>query len=335
MRPFRPTFLTILALAALAAGCGGGGEGGGDADAPRFLSIGTAPAGGAFYPVGGALADVLNAHGAADWSVTAEATKGSQENIRRLESGELDLALANAAITYFAVRGEQGWEQAYDVRAVMTLAPNVAQFLVPADSDIASIADLRGKRVSVLPAGAGVEYFIRPILEAHGLAWEDIEWVHGPQAASADQLADGAVDAAFLGGAVPTAAITQVCSSRDIRFLPYDEDAKTALASQYLFFDRATIPGGTYRGQDDAYAGLDVGSMHLIAHASADEDTIYRVTRALWEHREEVAERHKAGRAIREGNVVRDTGTPFHPGAIRFFREAGLWPEEGAADAAN
>jgi TRAP transporter TAXI family solute receptor len=315
------------------AGCGGGGGGdaGGDDGAPRFLSIGTAPAGGAFYPVGGALADVLNAHGGAGWSVTAEATKGSQENIRRLESGELDLALANSAITYFAVRGERGWDRAYDVRTVLTLAPNVAQFLVPADSDIASIADLRGKRVSVLPAGAGVEYFIRPILEAHDLTWEDIEWVHGPQAASADQLSDGAVDAAFLGGAVPTAAITQVCSSRDVRFLPYDEEAKAQLSAQYLFFDRATIPGGTYRGQDEEYAGLDVGSMHLIAHATADEDLVYTMTKALWEHREEVAERHRAGRAIREGNVVRDTGTPFHPGAIRFFREAGLWPEDAGA----
>jgi TRAP transporter TAXI family solute receptor len=125
-----------------------------------------------------------------------------------------------------------------------------------------------------------------------------------------------------------------VCSSRDIRFVPYDDAAMAEVAAEFVFFGRATIPAGTYRGQDADYAGLDVGSMHLIAHASTPDDLVYRVTKALWEHREAVAERHRAGRAIREGNVVRDTGIPFHPGAIRFYREAGLWPAE-RDDAAN
>ena len=339
MRAIRSSVLFLVCAAVvLGAACGdGGGEtagGTGPQTAPKYLSIGTAPAGGAFFPVGGAIADVLNQNaGDSGWSFTAEATKGSQENIRRLESRELDLALANSAISYFAFRGSEGFEQPYDIRAVMTLAPNVAQFLVPAESDIRSIADLAGQRVGVLPAGAGIEYFLRPILSAHGIAWEDVQWVPGPQAAAADQLADGSVAAAFLGGAVPTAAITQVCSSRAIRFVPYDEAAMVEIAAEYVFFDRATIPAGTYRGQDADYAGLDVGSMHLIAHASTPEDLVYRVTKTLWEHRDEVAERHRAGRAIREGNVVRDTGIPFHPGAIRFFREAGLWPADRGSDA--
>ena len=326
------------ALILVTAACGGGGDaggvGGGDGGGPQYLSIGTAPAGGAFFPVGGAIADVLNQNaGESGWNITAEATKGSQENIRRLESRELDFALANSAISYFAVRGSEGFEQAYDIRAVMTLAPNVAQFLVPTESDVATIADLAGERVGVLPSGAGVEYFLRPILSAHGIAWDDVEWVPGPQSAAADQLADGSVAAAFLGGAIPTAAITQVCSARGIRFLPYDEQAMASVAGEYVFFDRATIPAGTYRGQDVDYLGLDVGSMHLIAHGSTPEDLVYRVTKTLWEQRESVAERHRAGRAIREGNVVRDTGTPFHPGAIRYYREAGLWPEDRGADA--
>jgi len=334
MQIHRPTaVLACLALLTLLSGCGGGGDDAGSSGPPKFLSIGTAPAGGAFYPVGGALADVLGANaGDRGWQVTAEATKGSQENIRRLQSGELDLALANAAISYFAYRGTEGWDGAYDIRAVMTLAPNVAQFLVPAESDVRAVADLKGRRVAVLPAGAGVEYFLRPLLEAHGLTWDDIAWVPGPQASSADQLADGAVEAAFLGGAVPTAAITQACSSRDIRFVPYDPAAMAAVASKFVFFDRATIPAGTYRGLEQDFDGLDVGSMHLIVHASAPDDLVYAVTKILWEHREDVAARHRAGRSIREGNVVRDTGIPFHPGAERFYREAGLWPADRAGN---
>ena len=86
-----------------------------------------------------------------------------------------------------------------------------------------------------------------------------------------DQLADGSVAAAFLGGAIPTAAITQVCSARGIRFLPYDEQAMASVAGEYVFFDRATIPAGTYRGQDVDYLGLDVGSMHLIAAEALEQ----------------------------------------------------------------
>ena len=125
----------------VAAGCGGGDSGG--PAGRRFLSLGTAPPGGAFFVVGGAIAETLNENaGEAGWDATAEATKGSQENIRRLASGELDLALANSAITYFAVRGESGWEQVYPMRTVMTLAPNVALFVTPDRSGIRKLADL-------------------------------------------------------------------------------------------------------------------------------------------------------------------------------------------------
>ena len=136
--------VALFCLAAVA--CGGGTTSEiDDTAAPRFLSMGTAPPGGAFFVVGGALAEVFNAHGEGS-SMTAEATSGSQENIRRLGSGELDFALSNAAITYFAVRGTEGWEQAYPMRTVMTLAPNVAMFVAPASGDVRSIADLAGRR---------------------------------------------------------------------------------------------------------------------------------------------------------------------------------------------
>ncbi len=142
-----------------------------DSEFQRFLSVGTAPPGGAFFVVGGAISEVLNEHGNVHgWRVTAEATMGSQENIRRLATGELDLALSNSAITYFAVRGEGEWDRPYPVQSVMTLAPNVALFVTLAGSGVRTIADLRGRRVLIGPAGAGFEYFVRPMLEAHGVA---------------------------------------------------------------------------------------------------------------------------------------------------------------------
>ena len=324
----RVGFLVGLMGVTLAAACGGGG---GDADdsAPsrQFLSVGTAPPGGAFFVVGSALAEVLNEFGGEfGWSTTAEATSGSQENIRRLDSGELDFAMSNAAVTYFAVRGGEGWDKAYPMRTVMTLAPNVALFITRAGSDVETIADLRGNRVGVGPAGAGFEFFVGPLLGAHGLTYDDFSPLNATQSGAVDLIADGSAAAVFVGGAVPTASITQASASQDIHFIPFDDDAKQQLIDEYLFFNPATIPAGTYRGQTEAFEGLDVGSMHLIASAAADEEFVYNVTKTLYEQRERVVEKHAAGRAINPNNVVRDTGTEFHPGAVRFYQEIGIWP---------
>jgi len=296
-------------------------------DSPRadFVSIGTAPPGGAFFVVGGAIGEVLNSVGAEqNWRVTAESTMGSQENIARLMSGDLDFAVSNAAITYFAVRGDGEWDEAQEVQAVMTLAPNVALFLTPASTGIASIAELKGKRVVIGPAGAGFENFVAPILAAHGVGMDEITPLYATQASAVDMLADNSAAAAFLGGAIPTASISQACASQDIVFLPFDEEAKASLIADYAFFHPATIPGATYRGQEEDYHGLNVGSMHLITATSQDEDLVYRFTKALYELREEVAEKHPAGRAINPQNASRHTGTEFHPGALRYFQEAGL-----------
>lgn len=303
---------------AAATACGGG------ADRQPFLSLGAAPPGGAFFVVGGALAEVLTESGL---QVTMEATKGSGENLRRLAADELDLALSNAAVSYFAARGEDGWGREYPVEAVMTLAPNVALFVSPRRHGVERIADLAGKRVVVGVAGAGFEHFIRPIVEAHGVTYEDFTPLYNTQSGAVDLLTDDNAQAAFLGGAVPTASIVQSTAGMDTLLVPFDEEPRQALVRQYPFYREAVIPAGTYRGQEEDFAGLDVGSMHLVTRANADPDLIYRVTKTLWERRDSVTERHPAGRAINERNAVRDTGLRFHPGAVRFYREAGLWPE--------
>jgi len=324
----RALFVSFTFLAAaLVVSCGGSNETSDSGTAPVFLSIGTAPPGGAFFVVGSALAEVITVTGVDErFSVTGEATSGSQENIRRLLTGELDFALSNAAITFFAVRGTEGWDQAYPVRSVMTLAPNIALFVTPTDSGIETLADLRGKRVTVGPAGAGFEYFVGPLLTAHDISYDDFSPLNATQQAAVDMLTDGSSDAAFLGGAVPTASITQASASMDIRFLPFGETEKIQLINDFLFFRPATIPAETYRNQTEPFDGLDVGSMHFITSANAPDELVYTVTRLLYENRDLVVERHAAGRAINPNNVVRDTGTEFHPGAIRYYEEIGIWP---------
>jgi hypothetical protein len=315
-----------------AGGTGGGGGGG----RRQLLSMGTAPVGGAFPVVGGAIAEVLNDHkGSIDWKVQAKGTKGSQENIRRLDSGDLQLALSNAAITYFSVRGEAGWEKAYDMKAVATLAPNVALFITRADSGIGSIADLKGKRVVVGPAGAGFKMFVEPVLQEHGVSWDSFTSLNHTQSGAVDLLGDGKADAAFLGGAVPTGSITQAASTFEVYYVPFDDEVRQRLIDKYAFFHPAVIPAGTYKGMDEEFHGLNVGSMHIITSEAQDEELVYQLTKTIWDNRAEIAGKHPAGKAINEKNVARDTGTEYHPGAIRFYEESGIWPKTEAEPATD
>ena len=316
-----------LAAAALflvtIAGCSGG------ADKREFISVGTAPIGGVFYTVGSAVCDVINdAQGDLGWRVAAESTGGSMENIRLLSQGKLQFAMSNSSITYFAVRGEEGWEEKHATLSVMTLFPNVAQFVVPAASEIQSIADLKGKRVYLGPEGAGFEYFVRPILAAHGLTLDDVDARYGSQQSAVDLLGDGAVDAAMIGGGIPSPALSQIAQANPVRLVPFDDEAHAKLIADYPFFEAATIPGGTYDGLEEDFSGLNVGSAHLVTDASVDEEMVYQFTKLVWENRAKIAERHRAARAITEKNAVRNNGIAFHPGAIRFYQEAGLWTAE-------
>ena len=339
---FKTTGLTfsLLTLAAcLVAGCNSSSDssdGSSSGNKRQFLSMGTAPVGGAFPVVGGAIAEVLNNHkDSIDWKVQAKGTKGSQENIRRLQQGEMQLGMSNAAISYFAARGEGSWKKEYDIRSICTLAPNVALFITRADSGIQSISDLKGKRVITGPAGAGFQMFIEPILNEHGVEWSEITSLNATQSGAVDQLGDSSADAAFLGGAVPTGSITQAASTFDVHYVPLDADVRQKLIDKYPFFYPATIPAGTYKGLDSDYDGLNVGSMHLITSASQDEELIYQLTKTIWNNRAEVAEKHPAGKALNEKNVARDTGVEYHPGAVRFYKEEGIWPDGGDAEEAT
>ena len=336
-----PICLAIVGLTLPGCGDGSGGgngeAGGSDGTVSRstpFLSLGTAPVGGAFQVVGGAIAEVLNDHIPDNaWKkINAKGTKGSRQNIRDLQSGDLQIALSNSAISYFAVRGESGWEDKYNIRAVATLAPNVAMFITKADSGIKSLADLKGKTVVIGPSGAGFEMFVQPLLKGHGITYEDMTVKNSTQTGSVDMLGDGSADAVFLGGAVPTASITQACSTYDIFFIPFGADEVEQLVTDYPFFQKIPVTQDKYTDLTADFAGMNVGSMHLITHADQSDELVYQLTKTMWENRTEIADKHPAGRAINEKNVARFTGTEFHPGAIKFYQEIGIWPEDAAED---
>ncbi|MEM7456186.1 MAG: TAXI family TRAP transporter solute-binding subunit [Planctomycetota bacterium] len=328
-------FLTAVAAVALLinAGCNSdpdaaNGEGGSSGER-QFVTIGTAPDGGAFAPVGNAITNVVDSNkGELNWVVSAQGTKGTQENIRKLEAGEIEFGMSNAGIAYFAVKGDGAWENEHQIRSVVTLAPNVGVFVTTEGSGIASISDLKDKRVVLGPAGAGFDYFLKPLLEAHGVTYDDIEVLNGNYFEAGDMIADGKADAAFMGGAIPIPAVTQLCSTQDVVFIPLDADVADKL-TDYPFYFPVPVPADKYSDLEEDYAGLNCGNMQLITHADVDEDVVYELTKLIFENREAIAEKHPAGRAINPTNAIKDTGVPFHPGAIRYYVEAGIWPEDG------
>jgi TRAP transporter TAXI family solute receptor len=294
----------------------------------KFVTIGTAPAGGAFAPVGNAIANVVRANkGELNWEVKPESTKGTQENIRRLAAGELEFGMANAAISYFAVNGEGAWKKPFAVRAVATLAPNVGIFVTTESTGIQTIADLKGKRVVLGPAGAGFDYFLKPLLSAHGVSYDDLSVLNGNYIAAVDMLCDGRADAAFMGGAIPIPAVVQLCATQDVVFVKFADDAVEKL-KDYPFYFAVPVKADTYSDLKTDLTGINVGSMQLITHENVDDDVVYNFIKTLYENRGQLVEKHPAGKALNPENAVRDTGTPFHPGAVKFYKEAGIWPTE-------
>ncbi len=335
--------LTFLALGlGFNAGCSNekGAKGPSSSSGGKFVTLGSAPVGGVFNQVGAAIASVANEFkGENDWKVQAKGTQGSKDNIRKLEKGEIQLGMSNSAISYYAARGLSGWDKEYQIRAVVTLAPNIGLFITKKDSGIVTIADMKGKRVSVGPAGAGFEMFLGPLLTEHGVKYsgsaDDADFT--PQneiyTAAVQSLADGNCDAAFMGGAIPTPAVVQACNSNDIHFVAYDPEVRAKLIKELPFFSPATIPAKTkdgkptYKGMESDFEAMNVGSMQLITYEDVDEELIYNLTKTIWENRAEVVKQHPAARAINEDNAARNTGTEFHPGAIRFYKEIGIWPQ--------
>jgi len=309
------------------AGCDSQGKSGKQAGR-KFITIGTAPGGGAFAQVGNAVANALDANkGDLDWSVTAQGTKGTQENIRKLESGDIEFGMANAAIAFFASRGEGGWEKATDVRVVATMAPNVGVFVTTKSSGIKTIADLKGKRVVLGPSGAGFDYFLKPLLAAHGVAYEDMDVINGNYLAAGEMIGDGKADAAFMGGAVPIPAVTSLCATQDVVFVKFEDGISEKLMQKHPFYFSVPIAADKYSDLEEDMTGINVGNMLLVTHAKVDEETVYHFTKLLYENRDKVTEQHPAGKALGEKNITRNTGTEFHPGAIKYFKEIGIWKD--------
>lgn len=289
------------------------------------LSIATGGTGGVYFPYGGALANLLS-NNLEDTEVTAEVTSASVDNMYLIADGGADLAFVLGDTAYDAVQGNPPFEEPVNGVALATLYNNYTQIVVNADSGIASIADLAGKRVSVGSPGSGTEVIANRILEVSGIDPESgIEVERLGVAESADAIRDGNIDAFFWSGGLPTAAITDLGATPNltISILPHGEIASALQEAYGDFYNTATIPAETYPGQAEDVEVVVVPNV-LVVNGEMDEELAYNVTRVMFEGQAELAAAHPAANELTLEKAVQNSPIPYHPGAIRYYEEQGV-----------
>jgi TRAP transporter TAXI family solute receptor len=298
--------------------------------AKRRLSIATAGTGGVYYVYGGAIARVVSRH-LPNVEATAEVTGGGVDNLYFLARGVADLAIAAADMLDDAVHRRGAFARAprTPARALATLYGNHIHLATFADRGIATLADLRGRRVSTGPPGAASEIVALRILRAAGLDPDrDLRRERISFAASAEALKDGKIDAFFAAAGVPNPAVLDVASARGrrLRLVPTAE-ALPALRRDHghAVYHRFVIAAGAYPGLD---ADVPVIGIHnvLVADERLDAVVAHDITRALFVHRAELEAVHRAARELTHASAVANSPVPFHDGAVRYYRSVGAWP---------
>ncbi|TKW68737.1 MAG: TAXI family TRAP transporter solute-binding subunit [Paracoccus denitrificans] len=305
-----------------------------------FFRIGNGSTAGTYYPIGGIISAAISnppggtpcidggACGVPGLLASAVATAGSVENVEAIGRGRLESGFAQADVAHWAQNGTgnfAGLPPIENLRAIATLYPETLHIVARADAGIESLADLRGKRVSLDEPGSGTLVDARLVLDAAGIRDADLTLQHLPASRAAVALREGDLDAFFFVGGYPAPAISQLAGQADVTLVPIDGAVADFLTGSDAFFLRGTVPQGTYRGIASDVQTLTVGAL-WVTSAEQPEDLIHAITRVLWNdntmHQLRVG--HPIGRRIQRENALDGIAIPLHPGAERYYREAGL-----------
>lgn len=313
--------LSVLMAMVMAVVAGCGGENTDTATGEKqFINIATGGTAGTYYPIGGAIAEVLNKD-IPGMNASAQSTGASVANVNMLKEGSVDIAIVQNDITYYASNGvEMFKDKKIDgLQGIASLYPETCQAITLESTGIKSVADLKGKRVAVGAMGSGVEANARQIMEAYGVTYDDItvQYLSFSEAASA--LKDGNVDAAFLTAGYPTAAVQDIASQNKVVVLPVEEDKADAIIAQYPFYTKTVIPAGTY-GLEADVPTISVMAM-LVATDKMEKDLCYNVTKAIFSNLDRIQAAHSAAKAITKEGATAGMPIDLNPGADKFFKE--------------
>ena len=304
-----------------------------------FFTIGTGGTAYTYYPVGGMITNAISkppgsrecgkggSCGVDGLIASAVSSRGSVDNVNAIISGLRNSGFAQSDVAYWAYTGTgtmEGKEPAKDLRTIAALFQEHIHLVALKKSNINSVKDLKGKRVSLDEPGSGTYVDAKLILESNGLSTNDVKAEALKGKAATDALRNGKVDAIFVVAGYPTGAIVELASAVDIKLVPIDGAGAKALTSKYGFFSESPIPSGTYEGVDSVNT-VAVGAQWFTS-AKEDTDLIYKITKALWnkESRKLMDVGHAKGKTITPDTALSGVGVPLHPGAEKFYKEAGL-----------
>lgn len=310
--------LSLFVVGALA-GCGGGDKK--PADQKKFINIATGGTAGVYYPLGGAIAEILNKN-VPGMNATAQSTGASVANINMLKDGKVELALVQNDTAYYAFNGTEMFKdkKVANLKGISTLYNETIQIVVLENSPIKTINDLKGKKVAVGSIGSGTEANARQILEVYGITYNDLKPQYLSFGEAANGLKDGNVDVAFVTAGAPTAAIQDIAFQNKVRLIPFEADKADALIKKYPFYAKQTVKANTYPGQTVDIMTVAVKAM-LVVPENLDADTVYKMTKAIYTNTDRLKAAHKLGEGITKESALEGMPIPVHPGADKFFKE--------------
>lgn len=308
-----------------------------------FFRIATAGRAGTYFPIGGLVSTAISAPpgsrsceeggacGVPDLVATALTSNGSVANVNAIGFGLVESGFSQSDVAYWAQTGTGpflGKKPIENLRAIANLYPESLHLVTARDAGIESVTDLQGKRVSLDEPGSGTLVEARIVLNAYELDERDLDTEYLSPDKAAEMLAEGGLDAFFFVSGFPAEGIENLAARFPIRLVPISGAPAQEVIRQNRFFSEHVIPAGSYEGQESDIETLSVGALWLTS-AEQPDDLIYGVTGALWNEasRKLLDEGHAKGRLIVTDTALDNIAIPLHPGAERFYREAGLLPK--------
>jgi len=317
------------------------------ADDLRYFRIGTAATTGTYFQIGGMLANAISkppgsrdcdrggSCGVPGLIAVAQATQGSVENVQAVGAGRLESALAQSDVAHWALNGTglfKGKPPIRSLRAIAALYPESVHLVVRANGPIQVLKDLKGKRVGLGEKESGTLVDARLILEVAGIAEKDVKGDYRSLSLAAAAMGRDELDAFFLFGGYPVPAISELASTTPIRLIPLVADLADRIIKKYPFFGTDTIPAGTYAGLNTATPTIGTRALWIV-NSDVPETLVYEITKAIWRdaNRRILDQGHPMGQRIKLSTALEGVVVPLHPGAERFYREAGIpIPEEAS-----
>ncbi len=290
------------------------------------LTMGTGGTGGTYYQFGAILGQYVEKN--AGVGCVAVSTDGSKANIQGIAAGDYQLGTVQSDVMAYAWNGTNTFADDGKVdsfRVVGGLYAEAVQ-LITMDESIKSVADLKGKSVSIGAPASGVYFNAIDVLGAAGLTENDIKAQYQSFNDSVESLKDGKIDAAFIVAGAPTPAVVELMTTADAFLVPIDGEVAETIMASCPYYTVYTIPAGTYEGQENDVDTITVKAT-LIVSADIDEETVYNLTKAIFDNTEAITSEHAKGAELSIENATEGMTAPFHAGAARYFAEKGVTVE--------